>query len=128
MPWTKLAPPAEPGASKLDFRDIDAIDARTAYVLSIGEGPASRIYKTIDAGITWTLGPCANDRLGRIRFAIQECPRIWGKIVVDERRKETTPSTLRQAQGLWRGPVATGRSNACARPKTPNVFPPFDAG
>src|SRR5512132_1183441 len=34
----------------LDFRDIDAIDARTAYVLSIGSGPASRIYKTTDAG------------------------------------------------------------------------------
>jgi len=39
----------------LDFRDIDAIDARTAYVLSIGNGPASRIYKTIDGGVTWTL-------------------------------------------------------------------------
>jgi photosystem II stability/assembly factor-like uncharacterized protein len=40
---------------RVDFRDIDAIDARTAYVLSIGNGPASRIYKTEDAGVTWTL-------------------------------------------------------------------------
>jgi len=40
---------------RLDFRDVDAIDARTAYALSIGTGPASRIYKTIDAGATWTL-------------------------------------------------------------------------
>jgi photosystem II stability/assembly factor-like uncharacterized protein len=40
---------------QLDFRDIDAIDASTAYVLSIGNGPASRIYKTTDAGATWTL-------------------------------------------------------------------------
>src|SRR5713226_3709184 len=39
----------------VDFRDVDAIDARTAYVLSIGNGPASRIYKTDDAGATWTL-------------------------------------------------------------------------
>lgn len=39
----------------LDFRDIDAIDGQTAYVLSIGNGPASRIYKTIDAGKSWTL-------------------------------------------------------------------------
>lgn len=39
----------------LDFRDIDAIDAQTAYVLSIGTGPASRIYKTTDAGATWTM-------------------------------------------------------------------------
>ena len=39
----------------LDFRDIDAIDAQTAYILSIGNGPDSRIYKTTDAGKTWNL-------------------------------------------------------------------------
>lgn len=39
----------------LDFRDVDAIDAQTAYVMSIGNGPASRIYKTTDAGRTWKL-------------------------------------------------------------------------
>jgi len=39
----------------LDFRDIDAVDAQTAYILSIGNGPASRIYKTTDAGKTWAL-------------------------------------------------------------------------
>ena len=44
-----------PDADKLDFRDIDAVDERTAYVLSIGDGDASRIYKTTDAGRTWTL-------------------------------------------------------------------------
>lgn len=40
---------------QLDFRDVDAIDAQTAYVMSIGNGPASRIYKTTDAGATWQL-------------------------------------------------------------------------
>jgi photosystem II stability/assembly factor-like uncharacterized protein len=44
-----------PDATALDFRDIDAIDDRTAYVLSIGTGDASRIYKTFDAGARWTL-------------------------------------------------------------------------
>jgi len=39
----------------LDFRDIDAVDAETAYTLSAGNGPASRIYKTTDAGKTWQL-------------------------------------------------------------------------
>ena len=39
----------------LDFRDVDAIDAQTAYTLSIGNGPASRIYKTTDGGKTWTM-------------------------------------------------------------------------
>jgi photosystem II stability/assembly factor-like uncharacterized protein len=39
----------------LDFRDVDAINAQTAFVLSIGNGTASRIYKTTDAGATWRL-------------------------------------------------------------------------
>jgi photosystem II stability/assembly factor-like uncharacterized protein len=43
-----------PGSEKLDFRDVDGIDARTAYALSIGPGEASRIYKTVDAGATWS--------------------------------------------------------------------------
>lgn len=42
-----------PGAETLDFRDIDAFDANTAYVLSIGNGESSRIYKTTDGGVTW---------------------------------------------------------------------------
>jgi len=44
-----------PGAEKLDFRDIDAVSEDTAYVLSIGSGESSRIYKTTDAGRTWSL-------------------------------------------------------------------------
>jgi photosystem II stability/assembly factor-like uncharacterized protein len=50
--WRRLT---VPDADKLDFRDIDAVDERTAFVLSIGNGDASRIYKTSDAGATWTL-------------------------------------------------------------------------
>jgi photosystem II stability/assembly factor-like uncharacterized protein len=49
--WQKLTVTTD----RIDFRDIDAIDAATAYVLSIGNGPASRIYKTTDAGATWNL-------------------------------------------------------------------------
>ena len=37
----------------LDFRDIDAIGT-TVYALSIGNGPASRIFKSIDSGKTWS--------------------------------------------------------------------------
>lgn len=48
--WVRLA---VPGAEELDFRDVDAMDERTAYALSIGPGEASRIYKTTDAGATW---------------------------------------------------------------------------
>lgn len=44
-----------PEAAELDFRDVDAFDANTAYLLSIGEGEKSRIYKTTDGGSRWTL-------------------------------------------------------------------------
>lgn len=44
-----------PGAEKLDFRDIEAFDANTAYILSIGNGDSSRIYKTTDGGESWKL-------------------------------------------------------------------------
>jgi photosystem II stability/assembly factor-like uncharacterized protein len=50
--WRRLV---VPDAETLDFRDIDAVDERTAFVLSIGNGNASRIYKTSDAGASWTL-------------------------------------------------------------------------
>lgn len=48
--WQKLTITAD----QLDFRDVHAVDAQTAYVLSIGNGSVSRIYKTSDAGATWT--------------------------------------------------------------------------
>lgn len=44
-----------PGADSLQFRDVHAVDAGTAYLLSAGSGEASRIYKTTDAGRSWTL-------------------------------------------------------------------------
>src|SRR5262245_40210634 len=44
-----------PGADSLQFRDVHAVDANTAYLLSIGNGDQSRIYKTTDAGENWTL-------------------------------------------------------------------------
>jgi photosystem II stability/assembly factor-like uncharacterized protein len=50
--WQKMA---VPGAEKLDFRDVDATGVRSAYVLSIGPGEASRIYKTVDGGAHWNL-------------------------------------------------------------------------
>ena len=50
--WRAVSPP---GVADLDFRDIEAIDDRTAFLMSSGEGPKSRIYKTTDGGATWIL-------------------------------------------------------------------------
>lgn len=50
--WTKVN---VQGAETLDFRDIEAFDANKAFVLSIGPGQQSRIYKTTDGGKNWQL-------------------------------------------------------------------------
>ncbi|WP_113702360.1 WD40/YVTN/BNR-like repeat-containing protein [Nonomuraea lactucae] len=49
--WENVSPP---GTETLQFRDVEAFDARRAAVLSIGEGTDSRIYRTEDSGRTWT--------------------------------------------------------------------------
>jgi photosystem II stability/assembly factor-like uncharacterized protein len=43
------------GGADLDFRDIEAFGASTAYLMSSGDGEKSRIYKTTDQGKSWTL-------------------------------------------------------------------------
>ena len=42
-------------ADSLQFRDVHAVDADIAFLLSIGSGEDSRIYKTVNAGQDWTL-------------------------------------------------------------------------
>ena len=44
-----------PGADSIQFRDVHAVSGSTAYLLSIGNGPDSRIYKTTDGGANWQL-------------------------------------------------------------------------
>lgn len=39
----------------LQFRDVHGFDADRAVILSAGAGTQSRIYRTLDAGETWTL-------------------------------------------------------------------------
>lgn len=71
--WQRLT---VPDADPLQFRDIHAIDERTAYVLSAGPGPLSRIYKTTDGGRSWTL-----QFLNEEPEAFFDCLSFW-----DERR------------------------------------------
>jgi photosystem II stability/assembly factor-like uncharacterized protein len=44
-----------PAADSLEFRDVEAVSDRVAYLLAAGEGSASRIYKTEDGGRSWSL-------------------------------------------------------------------------
>jgi photosystem II stability/assembly factor-like uncharacterized protein len=63
-----------PGAAddSLQFRDVQAFDARTAYLLSAGSGPLSRIYKTADGGRTWERQFTNNDST-----AFYDCFAFW---------------------------------------------------
>src|SRR6476620_9864875 len=60
------------GADSLQFRDVYAVDSMTAYLLSIGTGPQSRIYKTRDAGEHWTLQHTNPDSAGFF-----DCMDFW---------------------------------------------------
>src|SRR6478672_4493965 len=61
-----------PGADSLQFRDVHAVDASTAYLLSIGNGSQSRIYKTTDAGATWSRQYTNPDSAG-----FYDCMDFW---------------------------------------------------
>ncbi len=50
--WNKIA---VPGGESLDFRDVHAFSDRAAFILSIGPGELSRIYKTTDGGDRWNV-------------------------------------------------------------------------
>ena len=63
-----------PGAAELDFRDVDAFDADTAYLLAIGEGERSRIYKTTDGGRSWAL-----QFQNRRPAAFYDCMAFWDR-------------------------------------------------
>ncbi|HEX6107643.1 MAG TPA: hypothetical protein VFZ26_18810 [Gemmatimonadales bacterium] len=61
-----------PGAEALQFRDVEAVNARVAYLMSAGVGTDSRIYKTEDGGATWTLQFTAQDPA-----AFYDCFAFW---------------------------------------------------
>jgi photosystem II stability/assembly factor-like uncharacterized protein len=45
-----------PGAEALQFRDVQGVSEKVAYLQSIGDNPTDfRIYKTVDGGATWTM-------------------------------------------------------------------------
>lgn len=67
--WRAVGPS---GVADLDFRDIEAIDERTAFLMSAGEGPKSRIYKTTDGGASWLLLATNLDRRG-----FWDCMSFW---------------------------------------------------
>lgn len=73
-----------PGADSLDFRDIAAIDAQVAFAMSAGEAEKgqARIYRTTDAGRSWTQ-VYATERAGVFLDAIKFHDRQRGIALSD---------------------------------------------
>lgn len=60
------------GADSLEFRDVHAVNQRTAYLLAAGPGTNSRIYKTADGGQNWQL-----QFVNREPLAFFDCFDFW---------------------------------------------------
>ena len=72
------------GATDLDFRGVRGFDERTAILLSSGSGDKSRIYKTNDGGLHWTLlftNPDAKGFLDGIAFRDAKRGIVLGDVV-----------------------------------------------
>lgn len=89
-----------PDAPGLQFRDVHALDDRTAWLLSIGNGRESRIFKTTDAGTTWTTQFVNTDSA-----AFYDCFDFWsadsGVVVSDVVRGEMVVRTTTDGGKTW---------------------------
>jgi photosystem II stability/assembly factor-like uncharacterized protein len=62
-----------PGADTLQFRDVQGVSDKIAYLMSIGDNTTDfRIYKTVDGGATWTI-EFTNQTTG----AFYDCFAFW---------------------------------------------------
>ena len=62
-----------PGAEKLQFRDVQGVSDKVAYLMSIGNNTGNfRIYKTVDGGATWTI-----EFKNETKSAFYDCFAFW---------------------------------------------------
>jgi photosystem II stability/assembly factor-like uncharacterized protein len=62
-----------PGAEKLQFRDVQGVSDKVAYLMSIGTNTTDfRIYKTVDGGTTWTI-----EFTNQTTNAFYDCFAFW---------------------------------------------------
>jgi photosystem II stability/assembly factor-like uncharacterized protein len=64
-----------PGAELLQFRDVEGVSAKVAYLMSIGvsgDPTDFRIYNTVDGGATWTL-----EFVNQLPGAFYDCFSFW---------------------------------------------------
>jgi photosystem II stability/assembly factor-like uncharacterized protein len=108
--------PRVPDSEGLDFRDGQAFDERSAYLLAIGPGEKSRIYRTGDAGEHWSLQHTNSDPTGFLdAFAFWD--RKSGVVFGDSVNGEFAILTTSDGGSHWerrRGPAALPNEGAFA--------------
>ena len=63
-----------PGAEAEQFRDVQGVSEKVAYLMSIGDNTADfKIYKTVDGGANWTI-EFTNETVN----AFYDCMAFWG--------------------------------------------------
>src|SRR5579864_5175395 len=62
-----------PGAESLQFRDVQGVSDKVAYLMSIGNNTTDfRIYKTVDGGANWTI-----EFTNELANAFYDCFAFW---------------------------------------------------
>jgi photosystem II stability/assembly factor-like uncharacterized protein len=91
-----------PGAEALQFRDVQGVSDRVAYLLSAGPGAESRIYQTADGGDTWQLQFQNQDPK-----AFYDCFAFWSPargLVAADSIDGRLPVLVTADGASWRGP------------------------
>ena len=88
------------GADTLQFRDVHAVSASTAWLMSAGSGELSRIFKTTDGGASWT-----QQYVNREPDAFFDCFAFWdaerGVVFSDAVRGEHVVLTTMNGGARW---------------------------
>ena len=89
-----------PGGEFLQFRDVHALDANTAWLMSAGTADSARIYVTHDGGTTWTLQHTNPDAKG-----FYDCFDFWdarrGMVIGDAVNGETVVLSTTDGGTHW---------------------------
>jgi photosystem II stability/assembly factor-like uncharacterized protein len=102
-----------PGAEAREFRDVHAVDGRTAYLLSAGPGDASAVFKTTDGGASWRRVLANPDPAGFF-----DCFAFWdaetGLLYGDSVDGRPTLFVTRDGGGRWDRPAPPATPAALA--------------
>jgi photosystem II stability/assembly factor-like uncharacterized protein len=104
------------GAADADFRGLWALNDQTAFLLSVGAGEKSRIYKTDDAGSRWELLYTNPDR-DAFLDAIGFWDEAHGIVIGDPVKGKFLIMTTEDGGVTWRkikGPAALAKESAFA--------------